>query len=385
MGVCKGAGTLRLLIRVLTRSTVLVAVLAGVPSSAFAASGWQTQNPPAPSGASGSTDYGIACRSSTFCMTAGWYQTSGGADEASADRWNGRTWAVSKVPGVGGAVGTELDGGVSCASSKACVAVGDWQPTASTYSPLGASWNGTTWSVHKAPSLKGWSRQFFLGVSCWASNGCLAVGFASKSSKNSVLADEWTGGSWKALTPSVPAGASGDTLTSVSCAAVASCVAVGDKIVGGVPYPLIERWSNGKWSIPGVSTTSAMHLDSVSCTSAEHCMVTGARSNGSGGFTPLSAVLTSTKWTLVPMPDPFPAGDDVEPMGLSCSAASMCAAAGQEGYVSGFLETWNGSRWKVAPLPLQASQFVLWSASCTKSSCDAAGQETGGRGLVFRS
>jgi hypothetical protein len=69
--------------------------------------------------------------------------------------------------------------------------------------------------------------------------------------------------------------------------------------------------------------------------------------------------------------------------GVSCPAATSCAAVGTSQLGSGayaaFIERWNGSSWTIQPssLPAGATGAVLFGVSCTGvSACFAAGTYT---------
>jgi len=95
-----------------------------------------------------------------------------------AERWNGTSWSVLRIPANPGASpfdnGSFLTG-VSCISPSVCTAVGYFYDTVGGLSTLAEVWNGTSWSLEHPPAPGGAHR--ILGdVSCVPMGGCTAVG-----------------------------------------------------------------------------------------------------------------------------------------------------------------------------------------------------------------
>jgi hypothetical protein len=75
-----------------------------------------------------------------------------------AEHWNGRRWALMKTPSPQGTVSATLRS-VSCASRKACTAVGHsyFRPSQRGYyiaryhQGLAERWNGRRWAIRKLP------------------------------------------------------------------------------------------------------------------------------------------------------------------------------------------------------------------------------------------
>ena len=117
---------------------------------------------------------GVSCVTSTFCVAVG---TQGAINTgrhygALIEKWNGHDWTVmpAGLPGL-----SRLDA-VSCVSATDCVATGRAFFGGTLEKPravLVARWNGRDWYSEPVPSRVGYE---LLGVSCVASQGCLAVG-----------------------------------------------------------------------------------------------------------------------------------------------------------------------------------------------------------------
>ena len=118
---------------------------------------------------------GVSCTSSNACAAVGQAAFSPGSGsplyEGFAELWNGKRWGH-----VTDTLLSDLFNGVSCASAKACLAVGDGV----------ARWNGNRWSNVSSNGLgTGWG---FNAVSCTSQTSCEAVGWTG----NRPLAARWT-------------------------------------------------------------------------------------------------------------------------------------------------------------------------------------------------
>ena len=111
-----------------------------------------------------------------------------------------------------------------------------------------------------------------------------------------AVSERWSGTNWSIQTVPRPAGASGSTLTGVSCTSSSTCIAVGryncaESCTGTGPsdgsLPLAERWNGNAWTIqttPTILGTMSSALTSVSCPSDQVCVAVGGltyRSNPS--------------------------------------------------------------------------------------------------------
>jgi hypothetical protein len=96
----------------------------------------------------------VDCSSANACVAVG---TGSGANgsRARAETWNGRAWRVSRVPVPRGASGSNFYD-ISCASARACIAVGGYQPTrGGDDEMLVERWNGARWAIMAAPRPAG--------------------------------------------------------------------------------------------------------------------------------------------------------------------------------------------------------------------------------------
>jgi hypothetical protein len=185
--------------------------------------------------------FGMSCPAITACTAVG--QGSPAAEQVltAAERWDGRHWSLQTTPNPIGTLGSEFKA-VSCPSARACWAVGgSTMPSSSPSSPptdvpLVEDWNGNRWSIQRIPNptLPGGSD--LEGVSCRSTRACVAVGAGP--SGLATVAEAWNGRRWSIQrTPSLPGESSG--FFGVSCSAASTCTAVGTTDGS----PLAERYS----------------------------------------------------------------------------------------------------------------------------------------------
>jgi len=105
-----------------------------------------------------------------------------------AERWNGTSWAVQPTPNLTGATQSELSG-VSCASTRACSAVGYYYNSSGDLVTLAERWNGTSWAVQPTPNPTGAMQSELWGVSCPSASACSAVGYYATADSERTLAE----------------------------------------------------------------------------------------------------------------------------------------------------------------------------------------------------
>jgi hypothetical protein len=101
-----------------------------------------------------------------------------GADRAIAGAWSGGSWstgALALAPGLTRSTPTPTRDwlyGISCASARACAAVGQYVASNGDIGPLAARWNGSSWTqtvLRRGPVG-------LTSVSCPSASWCMAVG-----------------------------------------------------------------------------------------------------------------------------------------------------------------------------------------------------------------
>jgi hypothetical protein len=193
--------------------------------------------PPLP-GASGLS--GVSCASTDACMAVGDDQ---GAPIAM--NWDGATWSIVLEPVQENPGSWELLGSVACAAANSCVAVGGYGGCCGTINAFSMTWDGNSWSqVQMDPVFQvGMS-----GISCPSTTSCIAVGGTGPSDVLQVprvaIVERWDGTAWTAVPVPRIRGQAGADLIGISCSRVNWCAAVGDFYLQGRPQqPLIERWN----------------------------------------------------------------------------------------------------------------------------------------------
>jgi Subtilase family len=206
---------------------------------------WQIQGVPEESG----TLNGVSCSSSKECVAVGGEGAAplGGAGKAAL--WNGSSWLSETIAKVEGATNTELTG-ISCPAASMCIATGYYENkevydgSAPVVHPLTEEWNGTKWSRLSTPTAAGAVSTALEGISCTSTTACTAVGeYVSSWRTGLPLAERWSGSEkgWSVQAIQRPAGAEQGGLRGVTCASANECVAV-----GGHPT-IVLHWNGTEW------------------------------------------------------------------------------------------------------------------------------------------
>ncbi len=345
----------------------------------------------------GSALAGVSCTSSTACIAVGNYYRvlAGYVSWTFAERWDGTRWSLLTThdpllvnrfrP-----TGSEFSG-LSCSSSRACTAVGDYRDSSGRTVPLAERWDGTRWSTQPAPYPRGSTETRLYAVSCSSSTTCFAVGSA-KLPGPTALVERWDGTRWS-IQPSPTPPEEASWLSGVSCSSSTTCMTVGLSCcnVSGWDDILAEGWSGSDWSIlaaPHRAGAIQSGLARVSCTSNTSCIAIGEDSdNGDDSFT-LAERWDGTTWSIQPTPNP--SGSSARLSGLSCTSDTSCIAVGDyhnDEYRSFTLaERWDGPQWSVQTTPTLAgaTDGSLGEVSCeSRMACIAVGS-AGNRPLVER-
>lgn len=366
----------------LLASVAIAVLLAGC--SGTAVSGWTLQATPSVGDV---LLQGISCPSTRMCMAVGL-----SAVRPVAASWDGSMWKVLSTPNPTPGPPDTLNGAlnsVSCISSTACIAVGFDR-----HGTLAENWNGTQWKVEPTPQL-GRSEVAPLGlksISCTSATACSAVGYVENPStlRQHPLAERWNGTTWSMqATPTSPGGIL-DALTSVSCVSSTRCAAVGAYTRNDGEFTLTAIWNGRLWNIQPTRAPSGTPdgpLTDVSCASATSCVAVGLGSDIHGTYGKVEA-WNGTVWRFVPSPD-IP-GANVAFSGVSCISPQACTVVGYEANTSGeatrtFALQWNGKHWAqqrtISPSKGSAGSY-LRGVSCTSSTaCTTIGDYTNHAGV----
>ena len=318
----------------------------------------------------------IWCSSATYCVAAGSTNANGAAAQAPLTAtWNGRTWSASKPPNPTRSPQWAWFNGISCASAKFCVAVGDytwpWGNSGPVNEGFADMWNGTKWTLtRKLVARPGAITSNLYDVSCPSAGSCVAAGGSYVPYTSGTLADPtavavtemWNGRKWTQVNASAPARGHGQ-LTDVSCWSGRGCVAVGYyyRHNSTLTSNLAESWNGRRWTaVTPFATGNSPDLNGVSCTSAVSCLAVGTGNDGPNR-TPIRAIADSwngRSWKAVPVATP-PRGsgshNGYELAVVKCASAANCVATGLAGPFHGqgidliypFAELWSGKSLKV--------------------------------------
>jgi hypothetical protein len=292
-----------------------------------------------------------------------------------AERWGGEHWRIESTPNPAGSTFSSLSS-VACTSRRACTAVGSAIP-GKVFVPLAERWNGSRWSIERTPRPPKATSSELLGVSCPASNECIAVGdYSTSPTAFFGFAERWNGSRW------TPAGvikpSANTSLSSISCSSVRRCTAVGDYEKATTTLPLAERWASGKWHKQ--STPGTGFLLGVSCPAFSQCTAVGNQPNGEPGESAVLAMQwNGAKWKTRSAPEPLGATVGFL-LGVSCSAATSCVAAGWAevtSTVTTLADHWNGTSWTLEvtrdPTGALGSSFNGVWCGAHNIECRAAG------------
>jgi hypothetical protein len=316
-------------------AAVACAALCLANADPAAASAWSIQRTPNPVGATDSVLSGVSCTSLTACTAVGYFTDGVGAGVPLAERWNGTRWTVQPTPRPAGATNSLLFD-VSCASPRSCTAVESFIKRSGSAVPLVERWNGASWSIQSTPNpspANGDRVSYLGGVSCASTTTCTAVGHSGNGSGTggATLTERWNGAGWTIQRTPTPAAAAAVQLVGVSCASARTCTAVGYfTIITGIDVMLAERWNGTGWTIQRTLYPAGaryVQLAGVSCATPRFCTAVGLFNNTPGIDVTLAERLTNRNWAI--QATPYPQGATSNTLrSVSCPSPSRCIAVG---------------------------------------------------------
>jgi len=172
----------------------------------------------------------VSCVSTTACTAVGFqYQ------ETVVESWNGHRWSLASSADISSNPALY---GVSCTSTSACTAVGAYFDDAidpPTEQTLAESGNSSGLSLVPSPNAGGGGAENSLAsVSCASRRACIAVGGVSAGdiTTSAALIEAWNGTRWS-IVPGHIAGKAATILYGVSCPSATMCMATGARYGAG--------------------------------------------------------------------------------------------------------------------------------------------------------
>lgn len=367
---------------------------------------WVSQPPAMEDGDErGLTD--VSCVSQNDCMAVGWYSDAPNVFKPLSEHWDGEEWSTISVPEPEGLGNSGSFEGVSCASSTWCVAVG-WYVDENHHLFV-AHWNGTNWSVAASPTVRV-GVIYPPDVSCASALSCVLAGTElHDSSPANGFSLVWNGEKWTFEAMPTPENTDWSQLSSVSCATVTYCVAVGTYQTKSFKFqssgPIAVEWNGAEWTViqddvpAPVKGLSSSLYGGVSCAAVDSCtaiLLGGMEVEHWDG----------EDWTLESVPEPIgvdPEKEKVSNLGVSCATVTSCAIVGRHQKYAGSYSTsgfkfaprgaiWDGDKWSTQSVANRTQEEVpsgvdemLKEVSCVSPSfCVGVGWrlQGGGNGFV---
>lgn len=218
-------------------------------------------------------------------------------------------------------------------------------------SPLGhpVRWRHGPVVIRRPPSYQ------LTSVSCASLHDCVAVGDRQPSNLEQGLAEHWDGTHWRV----VQTMAIKTDLTSVSCTPRGWCMLIGGTNIYRRATPISEIWFKGRLHRVPLAPGRTPDLSSVSCSSPRRCMVVGQGLTGQGVWFGLAEVWNGTRWSRSALLNPTT--NDQSPI-VSCDSQFTCLVVGltSDGERN-FAMVWRHDTWRLTP-PVPRTR--------TNSTCD---------------
>jgi hypothetical protein len=226
------------------------------------------------------------------------------------------TWtiAAAPMPTTIGSLPIDQWNGLSCPAIGTCEAVGDVDGVpAPCITPLGCgtpvalidTLSDGSWSVADTPLPAASSVSLpyaqYSAISCAAVGSCMAVGnFVDTNDVERGFAEILAGDTWTSSQVPEMAGETTDQLYGVSCpsTSLGTCLTVGSASSSTVS-PVVDTYAAGTWSqsLPPVPAGAYyQYLSEISCASPTHCVAVGDLDAGTGAE-PMIDTLASGAWS----------------------------------------------------------------------------------------
>ncbi len=297
-------------------------------------------------------------------MSVGWfgYAAPGGGSKTWAEKVVGHTVSLMSTPNPAASTQSELNG-VSCLSTKFCVAVGDGGTSSGKEYPIAETYSNGKWAIDKLPSAPATS--WLTSVSCSSIEFCLALGESGGDGTAAVpLIEKYTSGAWSLV--KLASGTTGQDWASVSCVKGSVCLIVGSVgLKGSIAYQY--RVGSLLKLHPPALTGEIGELDATSCTSAVDCLAAGYETSKALVVSAVVERFDTHGWSDLPSPGSFTT-DGADCVRSVCFVIGTGKAGGKTGSIAA---EYDGKTWSVKLMPGES----LWaSVSCSSASaCVAVG------------
>ncbi len=272
----------------------------------------------------------VSCTSAVSCTAVGYFSDAGNYYQTLVEQWDGTAWSIVASPNTDATHNNVLNA-VSCTSSTFCVAVG-YSRNGANDQTLIEQWNGAAWSIVSTPDIST-SYSTLASVSCVSASFCEAVGYSEIGTYTQTLIEQWNGAAWAVVASPNPGSQPGSALIGVSCFSTTMCVAVGNSASPSAFVNLVEQWNGTAWKVATVPDADAVLGDlliTVDCFGPTSCVAGGWANTTPTGDNYVSQVLTwnGTTWALATIPNPVSTTPEDQINGLSCIAAAACIGVG---------------------------------------------------------
>jgi hypothetical protein len=245
---------------------------------------------------------GVSCTAQRNCTAVGWYFDKAGNQQLMVVTEINGTWRQAKeiaAPTNAASPVSAIGSGISCYHSGDCVAVGGDQGKSGQFLPLtfkesDGVWHRATTVLLPAKAAGGSLQSAPLdSVSCTSTGACLAVGNYLTGSRYRPMAVSGSKGlgARAAEVTALPTAAGRDPyqslLYAVSCVSASSCVAAGQVSQNNAQpfYAMSLQWQRGRWggaqviAAPGATAKNTRHQDALlwalSCYHSGYCVTVG--------------------------------------------------------------------------------------------------------------
>lgn len=366
----------RLIRRTIRRAcvTALCAAFLVQPVAASASCAW-TRMPSGDNGINYNILNAVSATSATNAWGVGEYYYHG--DKTLIEHWDGATWTI--VPGANERLHWHyrLEGTAAIQPSDVW-AVG-YVDAGGFFQPLSEHWNGTTWSIVRAP-FTNWTE--LLAVAAVSTSDVWAVGIAY-AGVNQTLIENWNGSSWS-IVPSPDVNSNNNQLSGIAALPSGEAWAVGSYDEPGTQtaQTLIEHWNGVQWTIvpsPNASQLSN-ELVRVAAVGPRDAWTVGAFNDGTRTKT-LVEHWNGLHWKIVHSESPGITYNILS--SVSATSATDVWAVGSRWKGNSdktLVEHWDGTSWSVikSPSVFGSNYNDLWGvAAISPTSALAVGDYQG--------